>query len=73
VNRIRINLTDGTSVETSRHTRAQVLAAKDARVGILVGGAEELTYAGLLDEPDVPAERTIQPDDIASVDGAAAP
>lgn len=65
---IRIKLQDGEVVETGRHTVEQASAAKDARVPIQVGGVYELTYADMIGEADIPPERTIGPDEIASIE-----
>jgi hypothetical protein len=65
---IHIKLHSGETVETSRHTKEQALAAKDAGVGLKVGGVYELGYADMVDEADIPAERTIGPADIASIE-----
>jgi hypothetical protein len=75
---IRINLTDNTFVDTIRHTREQALAAKDARIGILVGGPDDVkeftaTFADLVvddgvDEVTHTPERTIHAVDIASIE-----
>jgi hypothetical protein len=58
---IRINLTDQSTLFTTRHTKEQVLAAKDTGMRIQVGGTEDLTLIRT-------AERTIDTRDITLVE-----
>jgi hypothetical protein len=67
--RIRLQTDDGPGyIDTTRHTCSQVLAAKAAETPILVGGPEDRTYAEAVADDDTPAERSIDPAVILSVE-----
>jgi hypothetical protein len=69
---IRIKLLDGETVETIRHTYEQACAARDAGVGIEVGGPDDNPAWIPGDDPALlPPVRMLYPAGIASIERAA--